>query len=159
MRPAVNIFLTLLFLGGAAVSAAWVLSYGLTRERRHRQLRRSLIFWSVKGLVAPLAIWALMNLGLSWNLQPFMPQVQALFKPDDIILATCRSGGRGAMAVNMLAAAGYKNVYNITDGIEGDEVKDPESQYYKKRMKNGWKNSGLPWTYDINPDLMKLPKN
>ena len=63
------------------------------------------------------------------------------------------------MAVNMLAAAGYKNVYNITDGIEGDEVKDPESQYYKKRMKNGWKNSGLPWTYDINPDLMKLPKN
>lgn len=89
----------------------------------------------------------------------FMPQVQALFKPDDIILATCRSGGRGAMAVNMLAAAGYKNVYNITDGIEGDEVKDPESQYYKKRMKNGWKNSGLPWTYDINPDLMKLPKN
>ena len=77
MRPAVNIFLTLLFLGGAAVSAAWVLAHGLTPERRHRQLRRSLILWSVKGLLVPLAIWALMNLGLSWNLQPFMPQVQA----------------------------------------------------------------------------------
>ena len=77
MRSAVNVFLTLLFLGGAAVSAAWVLAYGLTPERRHRQLRRSLLLWSVKGLVAPLAIWALMNLGLSWNLQPFMPQVQA----------------------------------------------------------------------------------
>jgi rhodanese-related sulfurtransferase len=89
----------------------------------------------------------------------FMPQVQALFKPDDIILATCRSGGRGAMAVNALAAAGYKNVYNITDGIEGDEVTDPASLYFGKRMLNGWKNAGLPWTYDINPELMKLPKN
>ena len=89
----------------------------------------------------------------------FMPQVKALFKPDDIILATCRSGGRGAMAVNALAAAGYKNVYNITDGIEGDEVTDPESLYFGKRMINGWKNAGLPWTYDINPELMKLPKN
>lgn len=89
----------------------------------------------------------------------FMPQVKALFKPDDVILVTCRSGGRGAWAVNAMAAAGYKNAYNITDGIEGDEVKDPESMYYGKRMKNGWKNAGLPWTYDINPDLMRLPKN
>jgi hypothetical protein len=73
----VNIFLTLLFLDGAAVGAAWVLTYGLTPERRHAQLRRSLLLWSAKGLLVPLAIWALMNLGLSWNLQPFMPQVQA----------------------------------------------------------------------------------
>jgi hypothetical protein len=26
-----------------------------------------------------------------------------------------------------------------------------------KRMKNGWKNSGLPWTYKINPEKMRLP--
>jgi hypothetical protein len=77
MSPAVNVFLALLFLGGVAVSAAWVLSYGLTPEGQHRQLRRSLILWSVKGLLVPLVIWMLMNLGLSWNLQPFMPQVQA----------------------------------------------------------------------------------
>lgn len=88
----------------------------------------------------------------------FMKEVKALFKPDDIILATCRSGGRGAMAVNMMAAEGYTKVYNITDGIEGDEVKDPESLFYGKRMQNGWKNAGLPWTYDVNPELMKLPK-
>jgi len=73
----VTLFLALLFLGGAAVGAAWVLSYGLTPERRRRQLRRSLILWSVKGLLVPWVIWTLMNLGLSWNLQPFMPQVQA----------------------------------------------------------------------------------
>jgi hypothetical protein len=21
-------------------------------------------------------------------------------------------------------------------------------------MKNGWKNSGSPWTYDVNPELL-----
>jgi rhodanese-related sulfurtransferase len=88
----------------------------------------------------------------------FMVQVKKLYKTDDIILATCRSGGRGAMAANAMAAAGYTKVYNIIDGIEGDEEKDPSSSNNGKRTVNGWKNSGLPWTYDINPELMKLPK-
>jgi len=74
---AVNIFLALFVLSAASVATAWMLSYLLIPERRHPQLLRSLIAWSVKGLLVPLAIWALMNLGLSWNLQPFMPQVQA----------------------------------------------------------------------------------
>lgn len=32
--------------------------------------------WLVKGFGVPLAIWILMNLGLSFHLQPFMPSVQ-----------------------------------------------------------------------------------
>ena len=56
------------------------------------------------------------------------------------------------MAVNALAKAGFTNVYNIIDGMEGDMVDDPESTYFGKRMKNGWKNSGLPWTYDVMGD-------
>ena len=36
-------------------------------------------------------------------------------------------------------------------------VKDPESLFKGTRLKNGWKNSGLPWTYKINPEKMKLP--
>jgi rhodanese-related sulfurtransferase len=59
---------------------------------------------------------------------------------------TCRSGGRSAMAVNALAAAGFKNAYNIVDGVEGDLVHDPDSVFDGKRMKNGWKNSA-PWVY------------
>ena len=65
--------------------------------------------------------------------------------------------GKKRLAVNQLAAAGFKNVYNITDGFEGDTVSDPESIYNGQRMKNGWKNSGVPWTYKINPELMKIP--
>jgi hypothetical protein len=77
VRPALNIFLSLLALSIASVAAGWVLSCGLTPERRQPKLRRSLFVWSIKGLLVPLAIWMLMNLGLAWNLQPFMPQVQA----------------------------------------------------------------------------------
>ncbi len=77
--------------------------------------------------------------------------------PDDTILVMCRSGGRSAAAVNLLAKAGYKHVYNVTDGMEGDEVADSGSAFLGKRMRNGWKNSGLPWTYEVMPEKMLLP--
>ena len=59
------------------------------------------------------------------------------------------------MAVNQLAAAGFKNAYTIIDGFEGDKVTDPESVFYGKRMKNGWRNSA-PWVYDIDPEKIIL---
>ena len=87
----------------------------------------------------------------------FLDLVKDQFGPEDTILVTCRSGGRSAMATNLLAENGFKHVYNIIDGMEGDKVNDPESLYKGKRMKNGWKNSGVPWTYTIDPNKMKLP--
>jgi rhodanese-related sulfurtransferase len=86
----------------------------------------------------------------------FVALVQEVAQPTDTLLLMCRSGGRSAMAVNKLAAAGFKNVYNITDGMEGDKVKDPESVFHGKRMKNGWKNSGLPWVYTVDPEKIIL---
>jgi rhodanese-related sulfurtransferase len=91
-------------------------------------------------------------------LTDFVSRVSGVAKPDDIILVTCRSGGRSAIAVNMLAKAGFKNVHNIIDGIEGDAVDDPDSVFVGQRLKNGWKNSGCPWTYKLTPDRMVLPK-
>ena len=87
----------------------------------------------------------------------FVAEVKKWSQPDELILVMCRSGGRGAMAVNALADAGFTNAYNIVDGMEGDMVDDPDNVYFGKRMKNGWKNSGLPWTYDVNPEQMRLP--
>jgi rhodanese-related sulfurtransferase len=81
----------------------------------------------------------------------FVDQVREIAGPGDILLVTCRSGGRGGMAVNQLAAAGFSNAYNIVDGIEGDTVDDPESVFHGKRMKNGWKNVA-PWVYDVDPE-------
>ena len=58
----------------------------------------------------------------------------------------------------MLAKAGFKHVYQIVDGMEGDLVTDVDSLYLGQRMRNGWKNSGCPWTYKLTPDRMRLPK-
>jgi rhodanese-related sulfurtransferase len=88
----------------------------------------------------------------------FLKKVKEVFQVNDVILVTCRSGGRSAMAVNQLAEAGFKNVYNITDGFEGDAISDAESVFVGKRMKNGWKNSGLPWTYAIDSKLLLVPE-
>lgn len=88
----------------------------------------------------------------------FMERVRGLFKPNDTILVTCRSGGRSAMAVNFLAKEGFRNVFNIIDGMEGDVVDDSSSIFLGQRLKNGWKNSGCPWTYKINPERMLVPK-
>lgn len=61
------------------------------------------------------------------------------------------------MAVNALAAAGFTRLYNVLDGMEGGTVDDPSSVFHGMRMKNGWKNAGLPWTYDLDPTRMTLP--
>ena len=87
----------------------------------------------------------------------FVEHVKETFKSDEIILVTCRSGGRSAMVTNILAKAGFKHVYNITDGFEGDKVKNTGSVFEGIRMVNGWKNSGLPYTYKIDPKLMLIP--
>ena len=86
----------------------------------------------------------------------FIDHVKEVFQPDDTIVAMCRSGGRSAAAINMLAKAGFTSIYNIIDGFEGDIVDDPESIYHGKRMKNGWKNSA-PWTYDLDPAKVWIP--
>ena len=84
----------------------------------------------------------------------FVSAVKRFCGPNDMIFAMCATGGRGAMAVNVLAQAGFTNVYNIVNGFEGDRVDDPGSVYHGKHMRNGWKNLGVPWGYDFDPDLM-----
>jgi len=91
-------------------------------------------------------------------LPDFVSRVTEVAKPDDTLLVMCRSGDRSAMAVNALAKAGFKHVYNITDGMEGDTVEDPGSVFMGQHLRNGWKNSGCPWTYKLTPDRMVLPK-
>ena len=86
----------------------------------------------------------------------FISQIKELAGASDTILVMCRSGGRSAMAVNALAEAGFTNVFQIIDGMEGDAVKDPDSVFLGQRLKNGWKNSGLPWTYEPAPEKMRF---
>jgi rhodanese-related sulfurtransferase len=90
-------------------------------------------------------------------LPDFASRVAKVAKPDETIMVMCRSGGRSAIAANMLAKAGYKHVHNIVDGMEGDLIEEPGSVFIGQRLKNGWKNSGCPWTYTLTPERMALP--
>lgn len=71
------------------------------------------------------------------------------------IAIMCRSGGtRGAPATKLLENKGYKNVYVVTDGFEGGTIKKGEKKNW--RLKNGWKNAGLPWSYKLNKAKMYI---
>src|SRR5579862_844310 len=70
-------FLWLLVLGGVFVAVPWMLTLKLTPEEKRERVKHWLTIWTVKGLGMPMVLWALMNIGLSWSLQPFMPEVQA----------------------------------------------------------------------------------
>jgi rhodanese-related sulfurtransferase len=91
-------------------------------------------------------------------LTDFVSRVKEVAKPEDTIMIMCRSGGRSAIAVNLLAQAGFKHAYNITDGMEGDTVVDSDSLFQGQRLVNGWKNAGCPWTYNLTPERMILAK-
>ena len=90
-------------------------------------------------------------------LPDFVARARQVATPDDTLMVMCRSGGRAAMAINLLAQAGFRKVYNIIDGMEGDAVQDPDSIFNGRRLKNGWKNSGCPWTYELTGDRLLLP--
>ncbi len=57
------------------------------------------------------------------------------------IVLICRSGDRSARAADALDDAGYRDVYSVVDGFEGD------LSAAERRDVNGWKNAGLPWSY------------
>lgn len=71
---------------------------------------------------------------------------------DSPIYLICRSGNRSAKAANILGLAGYTQIYNVTDGYEGDKAK--EGPRKGERVINGWKNAGLPWSYKLDKSAM-----
>ena len=95
------------------------------------------------------------------NNESFVADVDARLKAKglkktDTVILMCRSGDRSVKGVNLLAKAGYTKVYSVVDGFEGDKAKKGENK--GKRVVNGWKNAGLPWTYSMDKDLMYFTK-
>ena len=65
------------------------------------------------------------------------------------VILMCRSGGTGgAPSANALEGLGLEQVYVVVDGFEGSTSKDNPNGPW--RLVNGWKNSGLPWSYNLN---------
>ncbi|MGM0914745.1 MAG: rhodanese-like domain-containing protein [Pseudomonadota bacterium] len=75
---------------------------------------------------------------------------------DDPIIVMCRSGStRSAPGADVIAEMGYSEVYSMTDGFEGGKLEEGDSRGV--RAVNGWRNSGLPWSYEIDPDVAWRP--
>ena len=71
------------------------------------------------------------------------------------VILMCRSGGtRGAPSAKALEGLGLEKVYVVVDGFEGSTSKDNPNGPW--RLVNGWKNGGLPWGYDLNPEKVHL---
>jgi len=85
---------------------------------------------------------------------PAALEARGLDKATPVILM-CRSGGtRGAPSAKALEGLGLDAVYVVVDGFEGSKAKDNPNGPW--RTVDGWKNSGLPWSYDLNPDKIYL---
>jgi rhodanese-related sulfurtransferase len=55
----------------------------------------------------------------------------------DVILFLCRSGKRSVAAAEAASRLGFKSVFNVTEGFEGELGQE-----------NGWRIRGLPWKKD-----------
>lgn len=75
---------------------------------------------------------------------------------EDTIIVMCRSGDRSARAANLLNELGYRKVYSVVDGFEGDLARDGAKA--GQRVVNGWKNAGLPWSYKLDKNKLYFPK-
>ncbi|MFO7646561.1 rhodanese-like domain-containing protein [Halomonas campaniensis] len=75
---------------------------------------------------------------------------------DDPIIVMCRSGAtRSAPGADVITEMGYRQVYSVNDGFEGSTLKEGDSKGV--RAMNGWRNSGLPWSYEIDPEVAWRP--
>ncbi len=78
-------------------------------------------------------------------------EVKGLTKDSPIIIM-CTSGSRAPFAARILHTEGFTKVYTAVEGFEGFKAKSGKDK--GKRNVNGWKNAGLPWSYDLLPEKM-----
>jgi rhodanese-related sulfurtransferase len=90
------------------------------------------------------------TLHVAWQTGPaliknprFLRELDNKLSKDSIILFLCRSGKRSAAAAASATAAGFKNVFNVREGFEGDL--DDRQQ---RGASGGWRQRGLPWVQD-----------
>jgi rhodanese-related sulfurtransferase len=73
----------------------------------------------------------------------FLRDLESKLSKDAVILLLCRSGKRSAAAAEAATAAGFKNVFNVREGFEGDLDENQQ-----RGGSGGWRQRGLPWVQD-----------
>lgn len=90
------------------------------------------------------------TLHVAWQTGPaliknprFLRELENKLPKDAVILLLCRSGKRSAAAAANATAAGFKNVFNVREGFEGDL-----NDLQQRGASGGWRQRGLPWVQD-----------
>ena len=99
----------------------------------------------------PSSFWSEEEQGFLTN-DNFVEDLTSRFKKNDVLIFLCRSGGRSLSAAKKMVGAGYSKVFNLTQGFEG---RKDENGY---RTIEGWKNSGVPYTYNLEKKLVYIFK-
>lgn len=73
----------------------------------------------------------------------FLRELESKLSKDALILLLCRSGKRSAAAAEAATAAGFKYVFNVLEGFEGDL-----DQRQQRGASGGWRQRNLPWVQD-----------
>lgn len=73
----------------------------------------------------------------------FLRELEAKVDKDAIVLLLCRSGKRSALAAEAAARIGFSNVFNVTEGFEGDL-----DEQNRRGAVGGWRLRGLKWVQD-----------
>ncbi|HOA92878.1 MAG TPA: rhodanese-like domain-containing protein [Quisquiliibacterium sp.] len=81
--------------------------------------------------------------GPEWTPNPrFVDEVRSLagHAYDRPVVVICRSGRRSVDACKALEEAGFRQVYDVLHGFEGDL-----DEHRQRGRRNGWRFDGLPW--------------
>ena len=71
----------------------------------------------------------------------FSAQLNAQVDKNALVIFMCRTGGRSHNAAVVAQQLGFKHVFNMIEGFEGDA-----NAQKQRTLMNGWKHAGLPWT-------------
>ena len=66
--------------------------------------------------------------------------LEVVKRKDRPVLLICRSGHRSIDAGNLLIREGFRIVYHVLEGFEGDQ-----DDHHHRSSINGWRVRGLPW--------------
>lgn len=90
------------------------------------------------------------TLHIAWQTGPaliknprFLRDLENKLSKDTVILLLCRSGKRSAAAAQAATSAGFKYVFNVREGFEGDLDENQQ-----RGSNGGWRQRGLPWVQD-----------
>lgn len=73
----------------------------------------------------------------------FVRELEHKVGKDDVILLLCRSGKRSVLAAEAATKAGFRHVFNVLEGFEGEL-----DEYQQRGHADGWRFHRLPWTQD-----------